>query len=173
MDEQSNQNAGDLGATPLLEKLFCENFPVMVRTASRILSDRGFSSDMAEDLVQETFLVAQRRYDRLTASPSPVGWLYKTLRNILGDTLRRQKQLQSILRTLGTEPAGEAADTEDLLLKYEGMISREALELLIRVYCLGQPYALEAERLGISLAACKKRIQRARESFMRAFQEEI
>lgn len=173
MTEQSNRNANDLGAMPLLEKLFCENFTVMVRTASRILSDRGFSADMAEDLVQETFLVAQRRYDRLAASPSPVGWLYKTLRNILGDTLRRQKQLQNILRTLGAEQEGAMVDTESLLLKYEGMISREALELLIRVYCLGQPYAAEAERLGISIAACKKRIQRARESFMRAFQEEI
>lgn len=173
MPQPSNTAAPKLGAPPLLEKLFCENFTVMVRTASRILSDRGLSPDMAEDLVQETFLVAQRRFDRLAASPSPVGWLYKTLRNILGDTLRRQTQLQNILRTLGADHEDFCSDSENLLLKYEGVIARDALELLIRVYCFGQPYAAEAERLGISLAACKKRIQRARETFMRNFREEI
>ena len=54
---------------------------------------------------------------------------------------------------------------------YAGLIDEEALSLLIWVYCEGTSYQDAADRLGISLDACKKRIQRAKLALKHAIEK--
>ena len=54
---------------------------------------------------------------------------------------------------------------------YTGLIDEEALSLLIWVYCEDTSYQDAASRLGISLSACKKRIQRAKLSLKKAIEK--
>ncbi len=54
---------------------------------------------------------------------------------------------------------------------YAGLIDEETLSLLIWIYCEGTSYQEAAERLGISLNACKKRIQRAKIALKRAIEK--
>ena len=54
---------------------------------------------------------------------------------------------------------------------YAGLIDEEALSLLVWIYCEGTSYQEAANRLGISLNACKKRIQRAKQALKLAIEK--
>ena len=139
-----------------LETLFLDNYTAMEAYAYRFFHNR----DLAQDVVQETFLIAQTKLLVLQASPSPRGWLFNTLKNVMGNVYKQKKRLQEMV------PIQEGDMMEEfhpgLASEYENLIPADDLRLLIWVYCEGWPYQDIADRLGISLAACKKRIQRAR-----------
>lgn len=139
-----------------LESLFREHYGAMEAYAYRFFHNR----DIAQDVVQETFLIAQAKLDTLLISPEPRGWLFNTLKNVMGNVYKQQKRMQE------TVPLQEGDLTEELIpsltTSYDNLISPEELQLLIWVYCEGWPYQDIADKLGIGLSACKKRIQRAR-----------
>lgn len=144
-----------------LEKLFLENYADMLSLTSRFIRNE----DIAQDVVQQTFLVAQVNLDdKLINSPNPVGWLYNTLKNIIGDAYRKRNRLMSMTTPIEfvEEQSFASIDSISIRVKYEGIIGKEDLNLLIWVYCEDVPYAVAAERLNINLDACKKRIQRAK-----------
>ena len=140
------------------EALYRENFRAMYLAARRALPN----GELAEDAVQSAFLAAWRRLDVLLGSPSPRGWLFKALRNTVGDTLRALERLRA-LTAGGVEADAAVYDERGVLLEYESAQNRAELELLVRVFCEGESCADVASSLGISVAAVKKRIQRAKE----------
>ena len=140
------------------EALYRENFRAMYLAARRALPN----GELAEDAVQSAFLAAWRRLDVLLGSPSPRGWLFKALRNTVGDTLRALERLRA-LTAGGAEADAAVYDERGVLLEYESAQNRAELELLVRVFCERESCADVAASLGISIAAVKKRIQRAME----------
>lgn len=67
-----------------------------------------------DDLVQDVFAIAIKRWDKVQASPNPVGWLFKAADNIL---LEHFKDLKTQLARFGRvadvdeeDPAAAAAD---------------------------------------------------------------
>ncbi len=62
------------------------------------------------------------------------------------------------------EILGSAADEIDTDLQYHGMISDADFELLKMIYLEKHTFLEAAKHFGISLEACKKRVQRAREA---------
>lgn len=148
-----------------LNNLFIENYKIMESHAARFFS----SHDLARDVVQDTFLIAQIKIDALMASPSPVGWLFNTLKNVIGNTYRQQQRLAAMI------PLEECNLTEEIepsvSATFQNTIPEEDLQLLTWVYCEGWPYSDVADRLGVSLAACKKRIQRAKAKLKTALEE--
>ena len=148
-----------------LEKLFLENYSYMEYYAARFFRNK----DLAQDVVQETFLIAQIKIDQLMESSSPKGWLFNTLKNVIGNTYKQQKRLADMV---SIEECDLATNMEvSIKTTYQSMISNEDLQILIWVYCEGWPYADVAKRLGIGLDACKKRIQRARLKFKNALEK--
>lgn len=158
MDESKND---------FLERMFLENYSDLEAFAYRFFKNR----ELAQDAVQETFLIAQIKIDQLMASPIPRGWLFNTLKHVNGNTYKRQKQLDAMVQ----EEDYDAAEPMELsvLTEYQGAIPDEDLRLLIWIYCDEDTYADVAERLGISLAACKKRVQRAKAKLKDALVEKI
>lgn len=140
-----------------LEQMIIDDYEDLKRFASRVV----YNSDLAQDLVQETFLIAQNKIDDLMNSPSPRGWLFITLKNVVKNANRRQQVMLTALTSL-TEYVGSQDMTISLALKYRGTIDEGSLKLLEWVYCDGWSYKEVADKLGISLPACKKRIYRAR-----------
>lgn len=148
-----------------LERLFLENYSFMEYYATRFFRNQN----LAQDVVQDTFLIAQAKIDRLMASESPKGWLFNTLKNVIGNTYKQQKRLADMVSIDDCDiPAATDISVE---ATYRTMIPDEDLQLLIWIYCEERPYSEAAERLGISLAACKKRIQRARLRFKAAYEK--
>lgn len=150
-----------------LEQLYLANYAGMEAFARRFFRN----PDIAQDVVQETFLVAQIKLDDVLLSPSPVGWLYNTLKNIIGDTYRKRQRLLDLCVPLSDTDAA-AGDELSVRVSYEGAIDDDDLELLIWIYCEGMPYADAAQRLGVSLSALKKRVQRAKAKMRRALADE-
>ena len=146
-----------------LNQLVIDNYQNMVNFASAFFSNR----DIAEDAVQETFVVALRKIDILMKSPNPAGWLMNTLKNINGDIYRQRKRLANIFTKLeDIHPSIESVN--NFRFEYEGIIDKDELVLLFWIYCDGLSYQEAADILDISLDACKKRIQRAKLRFKQA-----
>lgn len=144
----------------LLESYYRNEAPGMTAFASRVLNNES----MAEVAVQETFLTALRRMDKLKSSPNPVGWLYVTLKNIIRHMKRdRQKQLWRVI-SIDDMPDIPAADNKDLdLWMLLESCSSDDARLLIEFYVEQRSLKELAEEYGITVGACKMRIKRAKE----------
>ena len=73
-------------ATGDLERIFREESGRVVATLVRLFGD----IDLAEEMVQEAFLVASERWPETGLPPNPGGWLTTTARNRAIDRLRRE-----------------------------------------------------------------------------------
>lgn len=140
-----------------LHRLYLENYSSLICFAKSVIS----SKDAAEDLVQETFLIAQCKLDAVLSSPNPHGWLMNTLKNVIGNYYKQQRFIAQHL-IADSYPDSNAEYTFPVNELYAGLISPEELELLVWVYCENVSRQEAAERLGISPAACRKRLQRAK-----------
>ena len=83
-----------------LHQLYVEHYSYLYRFARSFVNP-----DLAEDLVQETFLIAQKRLDRVTGSENPTGWLINTLKNVIGNTYQKRQFIY-------TELSPDAIDDE-------------------------------------------------------------
>lgn len=141
----------------------------------------------SEDIAQEAFLRAWQRLDRLKNSTSFLPWLRQITRNLARDYLRTQQH-----KPLSGEAAeiaiGIAADPspapEEQLLRTEEEIAaadiisalpEDSRETLLLYYREGQSSQQVADLLGLSDAAVRKRLSRARglvrEEMLRRFGE--
>ena len=140
-----------------LRQLYIEYYSYLVRLARSFVNQ-----DLAEDLVQETFLIAQKRLNCVTGSINPAGWLVNTYQK------RHFIYTQLIPESIVDKSSEYVHPVNDM---YAGLIDEEALSLLVWIYCEGTSYQEAANRLGISLNACKKRIQRAKQALKLAIEK--
>lgn len=147
-DQQSQQ----------IERLYFDLFAQMTAYASSVLKNRT----LAEEAVQETFRVACMKPEALCASPNPKGWLLLTLKNVLHNTVRRVASANRLTEKIKTVSEPANSDTVDLRLLYGPLADREEFKLLQSV-SEGKTMLELSRELGISMEACKKRVQRARE----------
>lgn len=131
--------------------LYKSNYSDMYYFAKKVLG----SNDVAEDVVQETFVVAYRRLDDFLNSPSPKGWLYRTLRNIIGDTYRKRSRMVELF-SLSSEMELITHDSANIMLELENEKNKTDLEILFLVYCNRYTYQEISDMYGISINAAKK-----------------
>ena len=120
---------------------------------------------LSEDAVQQTFEIACRKIDDYYNSPNPRGWLLKTLSFVIRNIESRQwSERQVIDVTMVYRPDLAAAPEVPLPLHvtYGSLVDTPQFRLLYETEVMGRTLAEMAEELGISKAACKKRIERAR-----------
>ena len=151
----------------ILDKLILDNHDTLLGFACHFLNN----PETAEDAVQDTYLVAQIRFDDMMTSPNPAGWLMNTLKNIIGDIYERRKRMRELFVPLDENHATTGFPSNPRL-EYEGIVGGKDLDLLLWVYCDELSYQEAADRLGINLSACKKRIQRAKIRFRQAMEED-
>ena len=135
----------------------------------------GVGRDVAEDFVQDAFMVAIRRIETIKKYENPRGYLYQVLKNVIGYRLRSlryaislQKKLQEDHGDVQNEPYTEELPPETL---YGGAIGEAELKLLIRFYLEGWSQKELAEEMGVSGNACQKRITRAKLHLRKALEE--
>ncbi len=91
-------------ASTAVEDVFHEAYGQAVATLVRLFGD----ITLAEDAVQEAFVVASERWAGDGVPPNPAGWIVTTARNQAIDTHRRStrgRELQDQLGVLGGNPA--------------------------------------------------------------------
>ncbi len=145
-----------------IEKLYLEMFDKMMAYACCSLDNVA----LAEEAVQETFRIACQKPDQLCQSVNPQGWLVQTLKyticNIKSSRATAQKLVEKYLKAQSSD-ASFAEDHVDPHILYENVAHTEAFQLLVEAAIEGRSNLEMANRRGISVEACKKRVQRAKE----------
>ena len=95
-------------AGALVERVFREESGQAVATLIRVLGD----FDLAEEAVQEAFLVAMQRWPSAGVPDRPGAWIITTARNKAIDRLRRERGLAERRATLALLEAARGQDTE-------------------------------------------------------------
>lgn len=133
------------------------------------LSSLGNES-LAEEAVQDTFRIACQKPEALCNSPNPQGWLVNTLKYVISNTVKSRETSTRILTEYYKLRMGEiqeSTDPEDLELLYHDLTNLEEYQLVKEMAVDGKSYLELAKERNISIEACRKRMQRAREFLQR------
>ena len=144
-----------------ITKLYQKMYGRMVAYASSILGDQN----LAEEVVQDTFCIFCVKAKDTLQHENPQGWLMRTLQNVMRNMQRpRAAMNRLIMQSLQGEDLEELLvyDEADVDLLYGDLAAHADFQLLKRIVLDGCTILEAAEENGISVEACKKRIQRLR-----------
>lgn len=155
-----------------IEQLYLEMFDMMLAYARC-----SFDEDaLAEEAVQEAFKIACQKPEQLCESRNPKGWLVNTLKYTIRNMKRNREHAQQILSTYLTEQNASVAYSEDVLslqLMYGDIANTEEFKLLVEMAIDGKSHLEMADARGISVGACKKRVQRAKEALQKKIKKNV
>jgi RNA polymerase sigma-70 factor (ECF subfamily) len=144
--------------------IYAETVEPLYRYVSR---RAGGERQLAEDVVQETWLRALDRHPDARGLAAPLAWLRTVARNLLASHFRRRRPVSvppAVLERIlaGGEPRGE----DEAALVHRGIARlRRSHALVIEAFHLdGRDVRSIATGLGISERAVEGRLRRAREA---------
>lgn len=141
-----------------IEELFKSEYTNLFYFAYNTLLDENLS-DVA---VQDTFLIALKKPDALCSSGKPVGWLYKTLKNVIKHIERDRNYLYRKNVSLH-EISDESVSYKDTYSEVGSEVQQsDEWNLLMQFYIEGYSIRELAGKYSISEEACKSRLKRAR-----------
>lgn len=146
----------------IIEQLYLELFDRMMAYARSSLQ----SESQAEEAVQETFRIACMKPEELCTSQNPRGWLLNTLKFTIQNKKRCNDNANRLLTDYVASQSRENAVSEDkirLEVLYGNLADLDEFKLLQEMVVDGKSQLEMAQDRGISLDACKKRVQRAKE----------
>ncbi len=129
--------------------------------------------DEAEDLVQDVFVLAAERIEKLMKSPSPDGWLAKALRFLVINwyerkSVRKQRDVE-ISELEAYIPAPDELDNIDVMTSVQAVLSPEEYKLYYRVYYEGASMTALAKEMNKAPATIWKKMERIRKHLTKAF----
>jgi DNA-directed RNA polymerase specialized sigma24 family protein len=158
----------DKKQTEYIEALYREMFPRLLTYAQCSLQD----AELAEEAVQDAFRIACARPDAVISSENPPGWMMNTLKYVIRNLRRSRARLSALVADyMAFDEENFAAEPpDDAGFQLEELLGSGDFKLLKRIVL--QKYSmLEAAReLGISVDACKKRVQRARKKLQKIYE---
>ena len=127
------------------------------------------NESLAEEAIQETFRIVCMKPEDLRSSPNPKGWIVNTLKYTI-QNMKRSRDKANVLLTQYLAANSSVAFSEDrisLEVTYENVARSEEFSLIKEMAVDGRSHLEMAQSRGISVAACKKRVQRAKEFLRR------
>lgn len=153
MDEAQHHN---------IQELYYEMYDPMLSYACSNLP----SEELAEETVQETFRIACQKPEQVCQSLNPQGWLVQTLKFVIRNMIVSQDTTIRLIERY-TQNKGDdlVSTTDNLALRtlYGNIVDTEEFKLLVEMAIEGRSHLEMAQKRGISVDACKKRVQRAKE----------
>lgn len=145
-----------------IETMYRQMYPRLLNYAFNAL----YSYSLAQEAVQEAFRIACEKPEEFMKSPNPQGWITVTLKFAIKNISRSKMRIQKIVLatiTMDEDERGAAYDDAvSLDAMYSDILDPEDYRLLKLVILERYSLLEAAEELGISLEACKKRVQRAK-----------
>jgi RNA polymerase sigma-70 factor (ECF subfamily) len=123
----------------------------------------------AEDLLQDTFIKAMRAGQGFCSLDNPRAWLFRVARNAMTDRFRGAKALEPLeqhaesLTLVETDPAPPVDELTSCLARVISELAPEDADVLRACEIEGLTQRAFAESRGLSLAAVKSRLLRARQ----------
>lgn len=140
-----------------INALFFSEYKKLVSVAYRMTGNM----ETAQDLVQDTFLLAVKHYHELSSHPAPEAWLMLTLHNLTRNENRRKKTRDSMsLSELVDIPVYDKTQHLDEVLPTKSLSTDEQRVLIWR-FEEQLSYVEIANRLGISETGCRSKVSRA------------
>lgn len=136
--------------------LYEKYMPELLRYAKRWLDDY-----LAEDVVEETFLIAWKNIAKLRTHPSPRKWLYVTLNHRCLHEVKRKSYQMEISCELENTDSAALFDEHGVLGVLPIGLSEKEIKLLTWRYEEQCEFFEIADRLGIKEGAARKRVHRA------------
>lgn len=153
-----------------IEELYKEMCYPLSAYAHSALNDRP----LAEEAVQDTFRIACTKADDLLSSSNTKGWLLNTLKYVIRNIIRSRARLNNVIISsinFNENIIAGDADAPDIDFLYSDLVDSEDYKLLKKIV-LDKCTMLEAaQKLGISIEACKKRVQRAKKKLKKRIEE--
>lgn len=142
-----------------ISRLYREMYSRMLVYASSVLRNQ----DLAEEAVQDTFCILCTKANEALKKENPHGWLMRTLQNVMRNMNRQRMVLNRLIMTsLQVEHLEEMLvyDEENVDILYGDVSVRADFQLLKRIVLDNYTMQEAAEEFGITVDACKKRVQR-------------
>lgn len=149
-----------------IEDLYREMFDKLKAYARSVLENDA----LAEEAVQETFRIACQKPEDVCSCPNPQGWIFITLKHTIHNIQSNRATAKRILEMYLLVEAGETAFSDDKLrieIAYENVADTEEFQLLKEMAIEGKSHEEMAAARGITVSACKKRVQRAKEKLQK------
>lgn len=131
------------------------------------------NASIAEEAVQETFIIVCLNYTKVSASLNPEGWIMNTHKNVCRNMQKRQHlYLKRILSLDQMENLPSYSEpTYNINDDLSTFVSSDDYTLLRKIILEGYSHKDVANELNISIDVCKKRFQRAKERFKKNFHQ--
>lgn len=143
----------------LIRGLYVEERAKLLLYAVSSLSDE----DLADEAVQETFVIACSKPRALIGHPNPGGWLMKTLIYVLKDMKKGRARMNALLFHIRDQesdgPCPELAEAE-FDAAFGALVGEENWWMYKNVALRRMTVLEVADAAGISREAAKKRVQR-------------
>lgn len=152
----------DIDQSRLIEQIYMEMYDMLITYARCSLQEDA----LAEEAVQEAFRIACQKPESLQESPNPKGWLVNTLKNTIRNIKHNRENARRILTQYLEAHVNEDSYSQDklsLATLYGNIANTEEFKLLTEFAIEGQSHLEMAKARGITVNACKKRVQRAKE----------
>lgn len=144
------------------ETFYRDQYRAMLGIAIALAGDIG----TAEDLVQEAFITAHRRWDRVSQYDSPQAWVRRVLINRATSLRRRLTAEERAVRRVGPpEPHTPdlSPETQDVWTEVRTLPRRQ--RQAVALYYVAQLSVAEvADAMGCSRGTVKSHLHRARET---------
>ena len=153
-----------------ISRLYREMYGCMFVYASSVLQNR----DLAEEAVQDPLCILCTKGDEALKKENPRGWLMCTLQNVMRNMNRQRMMMNRLIMTsLQAENLEEmlAYDEENVDILYGDVSVRADFQLLKRIVLDDYNMLEAAEEFGITVEACKKRVQRIKKLLRKKLSE--
>ena len=144
-----------------IELLYVDMYDLLFIYARNALKNES----LAEEAIQETFRIACTKPDDLFSSSNPKGWIINTLKYTIQNTKRNLGRANVLLTQYLAVHSSSVVFSEDqirLEFTYENVAHSDEFQLIKEMAVEGKSHLEMAKSRGISVAACKKRVQRAK-----------
>ncbi len=145
-DAEASEASERMGARPEFADLFRSERARLFGTLAMVIGNRA----EAEELMQEAFVRVWERWDRVSAHPDPVGYLYRTAFNLVRQRRRRLRRatLRHIDAPQVVDAFAQADDLADVAAALRALTVRQRAALVL-TELLGFDSAEAARVLGV------------------------
>ncbi len=148
-----------------IEVFYLEMYDQLFLYAQNALKNES----LAEEAIQETFRIVCTKHEDLLSSPNSKGWIINTLKYTMQNMRRNRDRTNALLNQYLATYTSDAFSEDRIPLEvtYENVAHSEEFRLIKEMAVEGKSHLEMAQSRGISVAACKKRVQRAKEFLRR------
>ena len=145
-----------------VERLYQEHYNALLIYARTLLKRGGIEEEtVAEEVVQEAFVVTIENVDDVMNAPNELGWLRSVVRNVIRNMRRRRKvELQIVLSldALKVDPGyiDKREQNFETLEACRALLTPEEFKVVKGVVVDKMPYVQVAQQMNISLWNCYK-----------------